>query len=113
HERSEILETDHRAFHNRAGRESLRDVRPRVAKRLFQPKRYTPVRLVHSQNHDLYLVARLHYIGRFPDLPRPRHLGEMDQSFDALFQLDEGAEIRDACYGSVNPLANLVFLADL
>src|SRR5687768_1644130 len=44
------------------------------------------------------------------DFSRPGHLGDVDQSFDAAFQLDEGAVVHDAYDFALHPAANAVFL---
>ena len=42
---------------------------------------------------------------------RPRHLGDMDQSLDALFQFHERAEIGDARHGAVHPLDRTLYFS--
>src|ERR1019366_7214421 len=112
HERAELLDAGYRTFHHRAHGEFLRRVGPRVAQRLFETERDTPVRCVDPEHDHVHRIAGIDHIGGFAHLLGPGHLGEMHQTFDALFQLDEGAEIGDAGHRALDALAYLVLLGD-
>ena len=65
---------------------------------------------VDIENHDFDLLADLRELRRMSDLARPRHLGDMDQSFDAALELDERAVVHDADHFALHPGADAVFL---
>jgi hypothetical protein len=60
---------------------------------LLDPERDAAALLVDIQHHDLDLVAELHDLGRMDVLVGPVHLGDVHQTFDALFDLREAAVI--------------------
>jgi hypothetical protein len=71
---------------------------PGVLLALLDAERDTATLLVDIQHHDLDLVAELHDLGRVDVLVGPVHLGDVDQTFHALFDLGEAAvigEVRD------------------
>src|ERR1019366_1615215 len=112
HERTELLDAGYGTFHHPAHGEFLRRVRPRVAQSLFETERDTPVRRIDPKHDHVHRIAGIDHVGGFAHLLGPRHLGEMHQAFNALFQFDEGAEIGDAGYRALNALAYLVLLGD-
>ena len=51
--------------------------------------------LLMSQDHHLDLVVDVHQLARMADPLGPRHFADVDQAFDAVFELDEGAVAHD------------------
>src|SRR5439155_1333527 len=70
-------------------------VRERVAVELFHPQRDAPAFLVDFEDHDLDLVAELHDLGRMDVLVRPVHFRDVDETLDALLDLDERTVVGD------------------
>ena len=62
---------------------------------LLEAERNAAALLVDVEDHDLDLFADVHDLGRVDVLVGPVHLGDVDQAFDALFDLDEAAVVRD------------------
>ena len=53
---------------------------------------------MHLEHHGFHLVARLHHLGGMFHAPRPGHLADVDQAFDARLQLHESPIVRDIHY---------------
>ena len=73
------------------GQNALPGIRQRVLERQRDPPR-VPVDVRHDR---LDRVARRHDLRGVLDLLRPRHLRDMDEAFDPLLELDEGAVVGD------------------
>ncbi len=86
---------------------------PRIGLDLLQAQRYLLVLFVHLENHGLYGVADRQHLGRMPDMLGPRHLGDVNQSFDALLELYEGAVVGYADDPAFDPVADRVLLIDV
>ena len=59
------------------------------------------------ENHRVHAIALLEQVGGVAHFFGPRHLGDVDQAFDAGLDLDERAEIREARDGAGDALARL------
>src|ERR1043165_3028994 len=91
-EGAEVGEVADAARDHGADRIALRDRVPRVLLERLQRQRDAAVRHVDVGDDGLDFVAHVQQLRR-PHLLRPRHLGDVDQPFDALFELDEGAVV--------------------
>src|SRR6266851_6982254 len=65
---------------------------------------------MHVQNHCLHLVSGADDFGRMFHAPRPRHLRDVNQTFDAWLEFDEGAVVGDIDYPAYHPAAHRVAL---
>ncbi len=68
---------------------------------------------VHLQDYGLDLVPDGNELGGVPDIPGPGHLGDVNQTLDALLQLHEGAVVRDGNDLPFDPGSHGVLLVDL
>ena len=75
----------------RARRIALGDLVPGVRLGLLHAQRDFLLLLVDVQHDDFDLVADLHQLAGMADPLGPRHLADVDQALDALFELDERA----------------------
>ena len=66
---------------------------------------------IDVEDHDFDWLIDLQKLRRMGDFARPRHLGNMDQSFDAAFQFDKGAVVHDADHLALHPLPMRYFSA--
>ena len=109
HKRAELREAGDRPFYLRTDWKFRRCIGPRIAERLLQPERHSPLRRIHTQDHDLDDIARLDHVARLADLLRPRHLREVDHAFDAGFEFHKRAEVGDPRHLAAHALAGRVF----
>src|ERR1700736_4580894 len=64
---------------------------------------------IYAQDNRLDSFPRLYNIACSFELLRPRHLGEMNQAFNARLEFYECAKLRDPCYCAAHALADRVF----
>ena len=69
---------------------------PRVRVGLLHPQGDLLRVLVELEDCDFDEVADGHQLRGMAHVLGPRHLGDVDESFDALLELDEGAVVGDA-----------------
>jgi len=63
-----------------------------------------------SRTWHLDLDADLEQFGGVLDLLGPAHLADVDEAFDARFELDEGAVVGEAHHLAAHPLADRIGL---
>src|SRR5262245_6403739 len=83
---------------------------PRVRHDLFEPQRNAPVARVDVEDRHFDLLADLENFRWMGDLAGPRHLRNMDQTFDAALQFDERAVIHQADHFTRNARADGILL---
>ena len=110
HERAELLELRHRPFDDRADRVVLLHVVPRIAQRLLEPERNALIGRIHRQHDHFHRLARFQHVGGLAHLLRPRHLRQMNQTVEPRFEFDKGAEIGDARYRALDPIAGVILI---
>src|SRR5690554_3148285 len=91
----------------------LRELGPRVRLALLEAQRDAAAVLVDVEHHDLHLVADLHDLVRVHVLVRPVHLGDVDQTLDALLDLDEAAVVRDIRHAAEDASARRVAAGEI
>src|SRR5207302_1525257 len=91
----------------------LTDPEPRIFLRLLQAQRDPLVLRVDVQNQHVDLVALLHDFRRMLDALGPRHVGDVDQAFDAGFELDERAVVRDRDDLALHARSNRILRGDV
>src|ERR1041385_3258844 len=111
-EGAEVGEVADAARDHGADRIALRDRVPRVLLERLQRQRDAAVRHVDVGDDGLDFVAHVEQLRR-PHLLRPRHLGDVDQPFDALFELDEGAVVGERDDAAAHLGAERVALDDV
>ena len=57
----------------------------------FMPSEISCFSLLMLEHHDFDLVVDVHQLARMADALGPRHLADVDQAFDAVFELHERA----------------------
>lgn len=88
--------------------EAARSVDPGVSEGLLEAQRKPLAGGVNGEDHDFGGVSHVEQVPGFSDLFTPGHFGDMDQAFDAWFELKEGAEIGEACNSAAHAIADLV-----
>src|SRR5690606_15426187 len=78
---------------------------PRVGLALLHAERDAAALFVDVEDHHLDLVANLHHLGRVHVLVGPIHLGDVNQTLDALLDLDESAVVGDVGHAAHDPAA--------
>ena len=63
-----------------------------------------------GENDGVDAVALLEQVGGMADFLGPRHLGDVNEAFEAGLELDEGAEVGEARDGAGDALAGQVAL---
>ena len=79
----------------------------------LRPREMRLVFGIDVEDRDRDLLADGQELLGMDELARPRQVGDMDQAFDALLELDEGAEIGQADHLAGDLLAGGVFLLDV
>ena len=108
HERAKLGEAHDRPLDRRPNRKLLRSINPRIAQRLLQPQRDPLFAGIDSEDHGLDCFAGLHQIARLAFFLDPRHLRNVNQSFDSWLQLHKCSEIGDASHCAAHAIADLV-----
>src|SRR5262245_33004420 len=95
-ERAEVGEIAYAPFNGRVDGIFLVQALPRVRLELLESERNATLTRIHVKHHALDLVADVEHLGRMLHALGPRHLAYVDQSFNALLQLDESAVVGHA-----------------
>ena len=97
-ERAEVHDLGDRAFDLRADGELALDVEPRIGERLLQAERDAPGSVaggrLDGENDGIHAVALLEQVGGMADLLGPRHLGDVNQAFEARLEFDKCAKVQ-------------------
>src|SRR3954469_18947920 len=109
-ERAELGEVADLALDLRADRILVGQVVPRVGLDLLEAERNPPRRAVDAEHHRVDRVADVEQLRRVLDALAPRHLADVDQPFDAGFELDERAVVGQADDLAAHPRADRVAL---
>src|ERR1019366_7560542 len=107
-EGAEFGEVAHAAFDGRADRIFVVQGIPGIGRQLPHSERNSPFGRIDADHDAIYLIADVHQLRRMLHALRPRHFADMDQAFNALFQLDERAVIGHADDASVNVRAHRI-----
>src|SRR5262249_15989709 len=99
-------------FDHGAERKSLCGIGPRIAHCLFNPQRNLLLARIDREDHRLYGFSRFNQIAGFVDSFDPRHLGNMNESFNPRLQFDKCSEIGDASDGATYAIASLISVED-
>ena len=78
-----------------AGRVLHRQRQPRVLFDLFHTERNLLVVRIDLEDHSFDLFTNRHDLRGVTHVARPRHLGDVHETLDALLELDEGTVVRD------------------
>ena len=104
-EGAEVGEVANAAFDHGAGGITLGEVLPRILHQLLHAERNAAVGGVDAEDNRVDLVAGLDQLGGVLEALGPGHLGEVNQAFDALLELDERAVVGDRKNAAVNTCA--------
>src|SRR5882762_1396412 len=91
----------------------LRQRHPRILFGLFHAERDLLLGLVHLQYHSFDRLADGHELGRVPHVAGPAHLGDVHEAFDARFELDERAVVRDRDDFPLHARSNRILRGDV
>src|SRR2546428_738142 len=89
HERAEVREIANLSVDDRADGVALANCFPRILFQRFQRERDAAIGHVDVGDDGLHFATDGENLRRIADLLGPRHLGDVDQSFDTLLQLHE------------------------
>ena len=82
-ERAEIRHVADPALHHRPHAVAVLDRGPGIRLQLLESQRNAALLRVDLEHHRLHLIARLHHLRGMLHAPRPGHLADVDQPFDA------------------------------
>ena len=97
-EGAEVRHPRHLALDDVADVVSREEVVPDVGGELLEAQRQPLVLGIDAEHHRLDHVALLEHFGRMLDPLAPRHVGDVDQAVDVLFDLDERAELGEVAH---------------
>ncbi len=86
---------------------------PWIFFQLFVTKAQTTIFFVDIEYLNFYRSTDLSHFTRMFDLLCPGKVGDMDQSFYAIFNFDKGAEVGEVTYGSGVRAAHRIFLFNI
>src|SRR5262245_21498118 len=89
------------------------EVVPDIGRELLQPKRQPLVFGIDVQHHRVDHVALLQDLGRVLDALAPRHVGDVNQAVDILFDFDERAELGQVADLPLDPRADRVLVGQI
>src|SRR5262245_58908537 len=100
------------ALEHGAGRILLDEDLPRIAHGLLEPERDAPLDRIDLENLHLHLLGGGHDLAGMHVLLGPRHLGDMDEAFDAGLELHERAVVGDVGDAALEAGADGIFGLD-
>src|SRR5688572_15839268 len=95
-ERAELGEVSNLADDLRANRVLLGELVPRIRFDLLEAERNAASGRIDAEHHRVDAVADVQDLRRVLDALAPRHLGDVDEPFDARLELDERAIVGEA-----------------
>src|SRR5271157_2301140 len=110
---AEVGQVAHPALDDCAGWILLRQVLPGVFHQLLHAQRDASIRRIHAEHYGINLVGRLDQLGGMLEALGPGHLREVNQAFDALFQLDKRAVVCDRKHAPMNARAHRIALGSV
>src|SRR6185369_3294805 len=111
-EGAEVRQVTDASMNARADVITLVQSLPRVLLHLFHAETDAPGARVNAEHFDLNTVAGIDDLARMLDALGPAHFGNVDQTLDAVLELDEGAVIGHARDLSIHAAANRKTLLD-
>src|SRR3954469_25642977 len=105
-ERAELGEVADLALDSRAHRILIVELLPWIRSQLFHAERNAALGGIHAEHHGLNLIANVDDLRRVLHALRPSHLADVDQAFDALFELDERTVVGGGDDASFNVCAD-------
>src|SRR5205807_1508107 len=106
HECAKSGDPQYLALNNVSHMMLLKERFPNVGLKLLYAEREPPLVGFNGEHDGLHLVALLQYFRGMLHAFRPSHFANMNQPFDALFQLYKSAVIRDADHSPTNMSAH-------
>src|SRR5579872_4575817 len=111
HESAEFCQARDWPFHRCTYHNTLRNLDPWIAKCLFQSKGNAPLRGVDAEDDDLDGFPGLHDITGLSDFTLcPRHLRNVNQTFDTGLKFDERAKIHQPGNCAADTVADFILL---
>src|SRR5882762_8009042 len=111
-ERAELGEVAHLPLDARADRVLLGQLVPRVGLDLLEAERDAPRRGIDAEHHRVDGVADVENLRRVLDALAPRHLRDVDETFDTCLELDERAVVGEAHHLAAHARADRVAVLD-
>src|SRR6185437_528361 len=112
-ERTKGCEVADLAREARSHRILVRQHDPRILLRLLHSQRDFLLGGIHLEHDGLHHLANGHQLGWMPHVARPAHLADVHESFDARFELDERAVVRDGNDLAVHTCAHRILLGHI
>ena len=111
HEDAEVGDLRHLAADDRSDLVAVGNrLAPRIGLELLETESDTLALLVDLQHDRLDRVALLDDLVRVDDLARPRHVGDVQEAVDTVFELDEGTVVRQVANLALDVRADRVLL---
>src|SRR3954452_10525159 len=111
-EEAEVGDLGNRADQLIADVVRLREVVPLVRQELFDRERETLILAVDADHARLHRVALLQHLVRMLQAAVPRHVRDVNQSVDAVFDFDESAEVGEVADLARDDGADRITLGD-
>ena len=86
---------------------------PRIFGHLLETERDAAILLIDAGDDAFDLFVLANDFARMSDLTNPAHVGNVEQTVDALFELDEGAVVGEVADGALDLRANGILLFDV
>src|SRR5688572_24277886 len=112
-ERAEVGHARHLALDGVAHLVTGEEVVPDVGGELLETERQPLVLGVDAEHHRLDHVALLQHLRRVLHALAPRHVGDVNQAVDVLFDLDERAELGEVAHLALDARTHRVLLGEL
>ena len=96
HERAEVSDLSHAAFHDAADAIALGHGCPGIIFQLLDPQRNAAIPGLDLQNHRFHFVSDLDQLGGMLHPAGPGHLRNVDQTFHARLDFHESAVVGHA-----------------
>src|SRR3954454_16746886 len=111
-EEAEVGDLGNRADQLIADVVRFREVVPLVRQELFDRERETLIFAVDADHARLHRVALLQHLVRMLEAAVPRHVGDVNQSVDAVFDFDESTEVGEVADLARDDGADRITLGD-
>src|ERR1700685_926611 len=105
-ERAEVGQVADATFHGHSYREFFVQQIPGIGSQLPHTQGDSPLGRIHVEHYAFHLIADIDQLRGMLHALGPSHLADVNQAFNALFQLDERAVVGDADHASTNVRAH-------
>ena len=83
---------------------------PHIGLKLLDAERQAALLRLNAEHDGLHLLALLQHFGGMLDALGPAQVADVDQAVDAVFDLDEGAEVGQVAHAAFDDRADRILL---